>query len=228
MLKLGLLGRSIKHSRSKEMYEKILGEAVDYHLLDYDTYEEIPRIKDFFAQGFLGLSITYPFKQSFIDQVVIKDEVVKKIGAINCMKSEGEHVFATNTDYLAAKEIVKTFTNSEFLILGSGNMSNVFKIVFEELNLPYKVLCRKSHGDLNLINYDNYCSNELKTVLINCCSREFIFNSKLPSNVLFWDMNYSFSPHNHLMEADFDYREGIDLLSLQASFALSFWNIRPI
>lgn len=225
MHKLGLIGKDISHSRSKEMYITLLQEDVEYSLLDYESADEIPSAIELFQMGFEGLSVTYPYKKFFIDQVTIDSKIVQDLSAINCLKYKDGVVFATNTDYLAAREIIKNLGHLNYLVLGSGNMSNVFKVVFKELGIEAQFFNRKDHGDLNQINYISHCQNGKKTILINCCSRKFVFDTQLPSNCTFWDMNYSFPEHIHLKKRNHEYREGTDLLLLQAKFALDFWHI---
>lgn len=224
MLKLGLFGRNISHSRSKEMYEKLLGKSVDYHLLDFKNEEEIPPIKNYFEDGFDGLSVTYPYKKTFLDQAVINNDVVSRLGAINCLKFQDGIIEGTNTDLLAAKEILKGFNhNYQYITLGSGNMAKVFDLAFEGTSLSYLNLNRRANGDLN--EYDFLTQFSKPTYIINCCSRDFIFNNSLQSNSVYWDMNYAVSVPVCLVKADITYIDGLNLLELQAKFALEYWGI---
>lgn len=228
MIKLGLIGKDISHSKSKQMYQDILDTEVDYHLLDYGDGEDIPSLTSLFDLGFNGLSVTYPYKKQFLDAINIEDEKVRDLKAVNCLKLSNGIVEATNTDYLAAKHLLNTKYKSftHFIILGSGNMANVFKLALEEVGLSYKILSRKSDGDLNQLNYSEIVGSvSRETVIINCCSREFIFLASLPEGVTFWDMNYSFMEHASIQTKGVNYIEGLDLLKWQAKFALSFWDI---
>lgn len=227
MIKLGLIGRGISHSRSKEMYEKILGREVDYHLLDYASEAEIPSLIDLFKEGFEGLSITFPYKLTFNDQ--IKESEVKNITPVNCLKLINEKVCATNTDFLAAKNLMEKedLGDLNLIVLGSGNMADVFSQVFKELKCDFQQVSRKINGDINSINFEDYAVPDKRMFIINCCSRAFQFTAKTPSGTSFWDMNYSFPEHDHLKERPhFNYREGDDLLYQQAKFALKFWKIQ--
>lgn len=228
MLKLGLLGKGISHSRSQEMYEKLLGEKVDYHLLDYSSEESIPMITELFKQGFKGLSITFPYKRTFLDQVEIDSDPIKELNAINCMGVFDGKIKATNTDYLAAEFLLKDFSNHEFVILGNGNMARIFKKLMLLEGKTFSHFFRSEKGDLNSLDYHSLKKGK-DLVVINCCSRQFQFDAKLPSGSTFWDMNYSFPEHDHLKEkVDLTYREGLDLLLEQARFALEFWKIRTL
>ncbi len=225
MIKLGLLGSNISHSRSKEMYESLLGEKVDYNLIDIQEPSEIPSLKNLFLDIDLeGLSITFPHKKHFLSDVVIEDSFIKSLNAINCIGKDNNKFIATNTDYLAAVCLLqKKYCHQfdKFIILGSGNMATVFEKSFEKLSINFESLNRREHGDLNKVNYEKISSG--KTLLINCCSRDFIFNPKKEIRGGFWDMNYSFEPHSNLESFGLKYFEGVDLLREQAKFALKFW-----
>lgn len=228
MLKLGLLGKGISHSRSQEMYERLLDEKVDYHLLDFSSEEDIPKVLDLFHQGFKGLSITYPYKKTFLDQVEIDSDPVKELGAINCMGVFDGKIKATNTDYLAAEFLLKDFSQHEFVILGNGNMARIFKKLMLLNGRTFSHFFRLENGDLNSLDYLSL-KKDKDLVIINCCSRQFRFDAQLPSGSTFWDMNYSFPEHDHLKNrGELTYREGLDLLLEQARFALVFWKIRSL
>lgn len=233
MIKLGLLGTNISHSKSQEMYERILGESVDYSLLDYPNEVEIPSLKELFSQDFLGLSITYPFKQTFLNDVLIQDENVLSLNAINCIRQREGRFEATNTDFLAAQELIKKFSPKkyEILILGSGNMARVFELCLKKSTYSWKQISRSSDGDLNQFNYVQHSkeiADNKNLLLINCCSRDFIFRGELPEGTIFWDMNYAFPEHENLSARGIEYLSGLDLLFWQAKFAADYWGIKPL
>lgn len=228
MLKLGLFGKNISHSRSQEMYESLLKQKVDYHLLDYSKAEDIPSLEYFFSNGFKGLSVTFPYKQHFLTEVEIESDEIAELCAINCIGQFGGTIKATNTDYLAAEFLLKKFSNNAFVILGNGNMARIFLKLMKTNGHDFHHFTRSTNGDLNTQDYLALKKSK-DLVVINCCSRDFVFNSKLPSGSIFWDMNYSFPEHNHLTNnSDLTYIEGIDLLLEQARFALQFWKISSL
>ena len=228
MIKLGLVGRDISHSQSQAMYESILGQEVDYHLLDFENAQEVESLDLIFKNKYLGISVTYPYKQHFNSQVSINDDVVKKLGAINCIRLRNLTYEATNTDYLAAKHLLKTefFEFENFIILGSGNMAKVFEELLKNSDRELLLLSRKTHGDLNQVNYEDQVDRkDKKTLIINCCSRDFIFRQEIPKKSLFWDMNYNFKGHASFKSNSLNYLDGLNLLRWQAKFALDFWDI---
>jgi len=230
MIKLGLIGKNIAHSKSQAMYEKLLDGPVDYSLLDYPQAEDIPAITDL-IEPFRGLSITTPYKETFIDQMDDIDPHVRELGAINCMvKNEGK-LSATNTDFLALKELLnselESYPASEVIILGDGVMSRVTQKVLELLGQDYTLFSRKKterFASLNLM--DCFSQDKKYKLCINCCSRNYVYDGQISDEFFFWDLNYAFDPHvkrfeNHKKT----YRDGLDLLYKQAEHALYFWNI---
>lgn len=228
MLKLGLFGKNISHSRSQEMYESLLKTKVEYHLLDYKDSGDIKPIEEYFSDGFNGLSITFPYKQHFLNQVEIQSPEIRDLQAINCIGEFNGKFLATNTDYLAAEHLLKNFEAKKFVILGNGNMARIFLKLMRTLGHEFDHFSRSKDGNLNDQDYHSLKKNR-ELVLINCCSRDYTFEADLPSGSTFWDMNYSFPEHNHLIKnEDIRYIEGIDLLLEQARFALAFWKIKPL
>ncbi|PIK14468.1 hypothetical protein [Halobacteriovorax sp. JY17] len=218
MLKLALLGRDISHSKSQQMYEDLLGEKVRYELLDFEKADAIPRIEEV-LEGLDGLSITSPYKKHFLDSVEMSPEV-ESLGAINCISKQNGRYFATNTDFLAVKEIFKErYLSKDIIVLGDGVMAKITLKVLNDLGLGYKQYSRKKDGNLNnlVLLGDN-------TLVVNTCSRNFVFNNELSPGSIFWDYNYSFPAHVEFFRGTSTlYIDGLEMLKLQAKHALKFW-----
>lgn len=233
MIRLGLIGKDISHSRSKEMYEKILNQEISYNLFDYPNVDSIPPLKQLIT-NLNGLSITSPYKKSFysqIDKVILKGKATVKDFPINAIKNINNSIIATNTDYLALLELFpqirEKYKINKVILLGSGVMASVFIFALEELQfkniIQYSRSINKIFPDYNSIN--NYCSNG-PVLIVNSCSRDFIFQPTDYVNCIFWDFNYSFKPHeDHLPRSVNKYIDGIEMLFLQARYALKFWGI---
>lgn len=224
MLSLALIGRDISHSKSQAMYEEILGQPIKYTLIDCNSEDQLPKLSELFDK-FRGVSITAPYKRSYLDQVYLDDKT-REIGAINCLIKDENTIRGVNTDYLAAKELLRELNEkNEFcgaIILGGGAMADMTKIILSEMCLPYKQFSRSIDGDITGLDLTNI--NSSKSVIINCCSRDFVFRGKIAPEDVFWDYNYQFSPHNYISIKN-TYIDGIALLRLQAKFALQEWKI---
>ena len=219
--KMALIGKNISHSKSKEMYEKILNEKINYTLLDYENTSEIPKLIDL-LEDFPRISITAPYKNYIFENIDYFKENILDLESVNAIKLVDGKVWGTNTDLLAFKYLYeRDFSNfKNILILGDGNMSKMAQKYFHYMDKICKVYSRKKNNlqELSEININ-------ESLIINCCSREYQFNIQIPSNSIFWDMNYNLKHHKeYFTQNNLHYQDGIELLELQAKFALSFWN----
>ena len=121
LIRLGLLGKNISHSKSQMMYEELLGEKIDYTLYDCNLPSDVPTLGSFF-DNIQGLSITTPYKEHFLKKVTI-DNKIENLNAVNCIKKNGDKFYATNTDYSAINELLLSsefnLSQSEVVILGA-------------------------------------------------------------------------------------------------------------
>jgi shikimate 5-dehydrogenase len=166
-------------------------------------------------------------KTHFINEIRVESELVKSLGAVNTLAFTATEVVGTNTDLLAVVEILENYLKEsgdiEITLLGYGVMAGLTKIVANDLNIPLRQYCRKtspdlSHLDLSKINQD------IQQIVINSCSRDFVFTGKLSGEEIFWDYNYSFLPHqNTLPSVVMAYHDGQEMLELQAKAAIKFW-----
>ncbi len=225
MTKLALIGKNISHSRSQEVYENILGRQIDYTLLDFPDEEEISSLKELFT-NYEGVSITSPYKTFFLNKVKV-GESEKKLGAINCLIKKNNEIIGKNTDYDALNiilpSLIKKKSFNGILVLGSGTMANITKEVLEKNNFLFEQISRKTHGVLENIDCSQFFQKD-KILIINTCSRNFSFNGVIPKDSVFYDYNYNFQPHMALNE-NCDYRDGMELLRMQAEIALRYWSI---
>ncbi|RPJ71754.1 MAG: hypothetical protein EHM20_14365, partial [Alphaproteobacteria bacterium] len=146
MIKLALLGKGIQHSRSPEIYQRLLVNKIQYDLLDYPNSSSIPKVEDLF-KVYNGISITSPYKRHFLDQVKLTEQA-EKLGAINCIKQSSDGFYGENTDYSAIVEILKKLKSKHnglrAIILGDGVMSNVTQAALRELEIDFKLYSRKT------------------------------------------------------------------------------------
>lgn len=228
-MRLGLLGFPIHHSKSPELYKKLLNQQLSsYELFSFNNPTEIPQIS-FFQERLDGLNITSPYKRHFFDQVIIESEIVNKIGAINTISFSSRGVFGTNTDFLAIVKILSNFKSQfdslKIILLGDGVMANLTKIVLQDLQIQFLQLSRRNHDNFSFLDITKYFEVNLQILIINSCSRDYIFRGNLSGEEIFWDYNYLFPPHQDTIPSRVKlYKDGQDLLSIQALEAIKFWN----
>lgn len=226
-MRLALLGHSIQHSLSPALYKNFLGaQLTDYQLLDYADASAIPTLAEL-ATRLDGLNITAPYKSHFVSQVQIDSKLVRKLNAINTISFTDKGPVATNTDLLAVESLLqeyqKQFADLEILLLGSGAMARMTELVANQLNIPLKSFSRKAGDDLEKLDLTDTSSAKTPLV-INSCSRSFIFHGQLPARAVFWDYNYRFPQHaQHIPQQVTRYIDGEEMLRRQALSAIQFW-----
>lgn len=234
MIKLALIGKDIQHSRSPEIYKKLLSSEIQYDLLDYPRSALIPGAAEL-LDIYDGISITSPYKKHFIDQVELTSNATS-LGAINCLKKNASGIYGENTDFLALLDILQkhqeTSTNLNVILLGDGVMSKVAQHVFLKLQIEWKMYSRKTTEHLNHLNTNQIFHTEFvkpgRKIIVNTCAREFVFRGNLDKDTLFWDFNYNFKPHSDFLSSQCNYVDGMEMLRLQAEHALAFWSIKSI
>lgn len=227
-MKLGLLGYPIIHSLSPKLYRDFLGHRLtSYELFSFSEKREVPPLS-FFQKRLDGLNITSPYKNHFIDQVTIPSPLVRKIGAVNTLAFADEKIFATNTDLVAVEEILKRYKKQypelELVILGDGVMGQMTALVAENLCLPLRQLSRRTHPHIEQMDFSFLSNGKSQILIINACSRAFKLQGQFTGNELFWDYNYNFPSHQHIIGQVKSYNDGQELLELQARAAIKFWN----
>jgi shikimate dehydrogenase len=220
-MKLALIGKKISHSQSPQVYRELLDDKLSsFDLLDYIDASTIPTAEKLFTQ-FDGISITSPYKQHFLSQVSLVN-CPEGITGINCMRKSNNIIEATNTDYLGIRtmlvELYRENSSYSVAVLGDGVMSQITEIILKEFKIPYKIYSRKRTEHFDQLSFEN-------SIVINSCSRDFIFKGKICSNVIFWDYNYSFLPHQTSLPITCErYVDGLELLQKQAKYAIEFWD----
>ncbi|WAM34553.1 shikimate dehydrogenase [Caldicellulosiruptor morganii] len=167
MKKLYLIGKSLKHSISPLIHNRILSflkiDAVysNIELPDYDRLKEfvemVKRDKDV-----VGFNITIPYKEDILEFCDDFSEDVKIIQAANTVKKENGRLKAYNTDWLGFKRSLEEtgidIKEKRILILGAGGAAKaciygLYRMGAEEIFVfnrnSWKVLELKSQfGDL--------------------------------------------------------------------------------
>lgn len=226
-MKLGLIGKNISHSRSPAIYKKLISANIEYSLIDANSAEALPSVLELKSR-FDGINITSPYKRHYVNDVHISDVEVKQLGAINCLSFTAAGVFATNTDLLAVRSILKRFkanySSLHLIILGRGVMGQLTEIVASGLGLSFVTLERKNGLTANC-DLRPYQQSGSQNLIINACSRDLIFTGELAQSSIFWDYNYNFLPHQNTLPFRVKmYIDGQEMLWLQAQAAVEFWN----
>ena len=156
---------------------------------------------------------------------------IQELGAINCIRKVGEKFEGTNTDYLALLEIIdgykKINKNLGVILLGDGAMATVLLKIFKAQNIKFKQFSRKLNNDFSSLSISKGLLKECDNIVVmNACSRNYLFNGQIDSDIDFYDLNYSNKPQENFFSTRSNkYIDGIELLEGQARHALKFWGI---
>lgn len=226
-MRLGLLGFPIQHSLSPSLYRELLGDELEsYELLEFKKPEDVPTL-DILGKRLDGLSITAPYKTHFISQVQIKNAIIKNLGVINTLAFTSQGVLGTNTDLLATQTILSRYkrshANLRIILLGSGSMARMTRLIANDLGIEVWQFARSLGHDIAHLNLSD-TEMDSPVLVINSCSRDFVFKGTLHPQMFFWDYNYKFSPHESTLPRTVSsYQDGQEMLKLQALAAIEFW-----
>jgi shikimate dehydrogenase len=127
MIRLGVCGWPVAHSRSPQMHEAALRACGlrDWH------YLRLPLPPDLFAEtvaalpaaGFRGVNVTIPHKEAALALADEASEAARAIGAANTLTFEDGRILAENTDapgFLDALPGDRDLRGARALVLGAG------------------------------------------------------------------------------------------------------------
>ena len=162
MLKCGLLGKTLGHSRSPEIH-RLLG---DYEYLLYEKQEE--ELENFLIEGdWKGMNVTIPYKKTVLPFVSELSPVAEKIGSVNTLvRRQDGSLFGDNTDVAGFLAMVRysgfPLTGKKVLVLGSGGASVSVCEALHQLNCDAVVISRTGRW-----NYDNLDQHADAEYLVN-------------------------------------------------------------
>ncbi len=216
-IKLALIGKNIQNSQSPVLYKSFLGDRVVYDLIDIADETQMPSLESL-SKTYQGLNITAPYKKYYLKDVSIEGDYQMAINTISLSK-DGNHS-ATNTDYLALRQILSSrfSIKKNILVLGDGAMSELITSLIGNV----EVYSRKNNKLKDVVKL-----NEKYDLVINTCLKEYDFKTTTPSMIeMFWSLNYGNSKEeNYCKENKIAFESGIELLELQAKYALQFWKL---
>lgn len=226
MSKYALLGQGIQHSLSPMLYKELIGEHVQYDLIDVNL-NNIPSLNDLKTK-YEGINITSPYKEVYLKEVELSKNA-KALGAINCLKFKNGKVYGENTDYLAILDILKkhqmNHTSLKVILLGDGVMSRVTQNALVSLKIDYSLFSRKLNHNFFQIDFSQIHDKNVFVLIINSCARSFVYTGPLPEKGIFWDFNYKFQPHiERFSNEKIQYEDGFEMLKKQAEYAVVFWS----
>ena len=127
-MKIGLIGKSLTHSYSKQIHDSL--SKNNYQLINLDEDEFIEFIK---KRNFNGINITIPYKEKVIPYLDEMDETSSMVGSVNCVVNNQGRIIGYNTDVYGFEKLLEKYkievSGRKILVLGSGGTSKTVKHV---------------------------------------------------------------------------------------------------
>lgn len=170
MRKLGLIGKNISYSFSKQYFESKF-QKLELHDVSYTLFDlpDITAVEDIFRDDtVLGFNVTIPYKQKIITFLDELSEEAQMIGAVNCVKIIAGKKIGYNTDAFGFEKTLDLYRKKRHrsaLILGNGGAAKAVQFVLHKKQIPYHIISRQT--DLNFKNIsDEMVKNHL--LIIHC------------------------------------------------------------
>ena len=239
----GLIGKSLKHSFSKDYFtDKFEKEGLDanYSLCELDSISNLDTI---FANNWQGLNVTIPYKEQIIPYLNEVDELATNIGAVNTIKfsqKKGKiELKGYNTDVIGFEQTLKPLLKShhtQALVLGTGGASKAVTYVLNKLNISYSFVSRKA--GINKLAYDELNAEIITThtLIINTTPLGMFPDIEgypdIPYNAigkrhLLYDLVYNPNKTLFLLKGEQRgaiIKNGLDMLVTQAEESYKIWN----
>ena len=150
MYKIGLIGKSLNHSFSKQYFDKKIKKELISNF-SYDLYEisSIQGIKNVISKkNIIGLNITYPYKEKILKFINFLDNDAQEIQAVNTIFIDKikSKITGYNTDWIGFYQSLDNFLPKKYfkaLVLGSGGGSKAICYALKKKGITYKVISRK-------------------------------------------------------------------------------------
>ena len=239
MYKLGLIGKSLKHSFSKNYFKKKDDKKFNfsYNLYEISSIEEIKKILE--KNNLIGLNITFPYKEKILKFIHVLDKEAEEIKAVNTIfiDQKKSKITGYNTDWIGFNKSLNNFlstTNLNALVLGSGGASKAICYALKKRKIPYTIVSRSPKN--NMISYKNS-----ESFIKNC---NLIINTTILGSGLYSDLfpkiNYNLISNSHFIY-DLAYnpketlflqkskkmgaktKNGYDMLKIQAEESIDIW-----
>ncbi|MEA5005856.1 MAG: NAD(P)-dependent oxidoreductase [Rikenellaceae bacterium] len=142
-MRFAVAGNPVSHSLSPALFKAAYGYSEHtYGLLEASSAREV--IGRFRSEGYDGLNITAPFKESILDFVDVRSELDVSIGAVNTIFIRDGKVHSFNSDYGGVQECIKGYSKhgSHVTVLGCGGAGKAAALAAAGLGCRVTVINR--------------------------------------------------------------------------------------
>lgn len=148
MRRYGLIGYPLSHSFSQKYFtEKFQREQISDCAYENFPLANISAFPSLIQQhpDLCGLNVTIPYKERVIPFLSAQSEVVRSIGACNCIKIENGVLTGYNTDVTGFEDSLKPHLqphHKKALVLGTGGAAKAVYYVLNKLGIAFKEVSR--------------------------------------------------------------------------------------
>lgn len=168
-MEYGLIGKTLKHSFSKEIHTSF--NKYKYELVELPEDELSTFLKH---RCFKGINVTIPYKEKVIPYLDYVSPEASLIGAVNTIVNIHSKLYGYNTDYTGFSCLLKhvncDIKDKTVAILGTGGTSLTTKAVCKDLNAKkiYRISRRKKDDSKDILSYEELDNIKLDIdVIIN-------------------------------------------------------------
>jgi shikimate dehydrogenase len=243
MRRFGLIGYPLSHSFSQRFFtDKFREEGIMDCVYENFPLENIDVLRSVLEQytDLEGLNITIPYKEKVIPYLHHQNDVVKQIGACNCIKFVNGELHGYNTDVIGFENSLRPLLenyHNKALVLGTGGAAKAIYFVLEKLGIHYLEVSRNPFSGRQ-ISYEQVTPALLEdhTLIINTTPLGMYPHVEecppLPYQALtarhyLFDLVYNPAKTLFLQQGEAQgavVKNGADMLVIQAEESWRIWN----
>lgn len=243
MRRFGLIGYPLSHSFSQKFFtDKFREEGIADCIYENFPLENIDALRPVLDHqaGLAGLNVTIPYKEKVIPYLHHQNDVVKEIGACNCIKIVNGELYGYNTDVVGFEQSLRPLLethHNKALVLGTGGAAKAIHFVLNKLGIHFLEVSRQPFSGRQ-ISYEQVTPELLEnhTLLINTTPLGMYpkieecpplpYTSLTPRHYLF-DLVYNPAKTLFLQQGEAQgavVKNGSDMLVIQAEESWKIWN----
>ena len=240
MSHFGLIGKSLKHSFSKQYFTDFFEKGNLPHSYSNFEMENIDGLRKLIQREQVsGLNVTIPFKENVLCLLDEIDPISKEIGAANVIKVEGDKLVGFNTDVIGFWNSLSSAISDKkvkALVLGTGGASKAIKFALKMNDIDFLQVSR-THFE-STINYEALTQELIAEyqLIINSTplgtypdieSKPDIPYAGIESGHILFDLVYNPAETAFLKEGKAKgaiTRNGMEMLRIQAEESWMVWN----
>lgn len=241
----GLLGRKLKHSFSKDYFNrKFEAEGIDAEYINFEI-DDINQIMEVLSQynSLSGLNVTIPYKEEVMQYLDEIDDDAKKIGAVNVIqiikKGDDIRLKGYNTDFIGFRDSIAgmlTPAHDKALILGTGGAAKAVAYGLRSLGVEPQFVSRRKSASTLVYEELTKATIQSHKIIVNTTPLgmypdvgscpdlpyRFITKSHVCYDLIYNPDETKFLQNSRQMGASV--KNGLEMLLIQAFKSYEIWN----